>query len=271
MENKAKLDKPFGTWEEGDASLYWVRGASYEEDNEKIPATGPVFRLVHLDLFQGPKEELHIFPRVRHLMIPNMGLENKERQFYFIMNFIVRGKDKSIDKKNKCESWINWVFYFALPRDARKNPENENFFKCYDAFLKGDEKVRNHRVKAILCVVEGPWIVKATIGGGKDGTHKGATPTLVGEKVTTTYWSGEDYIEVDYNTAIDAIAVNSAKLAFQHSQKLVVDLGIVLQAETSDEQPEKILGCVRCSYFVIKKADLFPGTTKETYKIKQKD
>jgi len=249
----------YGSWCEGNASLFWLRGSNFKEDGEKVPSAGPVMRLVHLDLFHSQKEELHIFPRVRHNLPPDVGVLNSEREFYFILNILVRGKDRSVDKKKKIkrESWINWVFYFAQPHGARKDPSNAAFFKCWDRFVKGNEKERNHRVKVIPCVAEGPWVVRAAIGGGKE-SHKGVTPTLIGEKVTTHYFDGNDYIEMDCNTAIDAVAVTSAKLAFQHSQKLVVDAGVVLQGETPDELPEKMLGVARCSNFVIKKAEVFP-------------
>jgi len=269
--HKAYRETPFGIWEEGEASLFWVRGPEYTEDGEKIPAQGPVMRLVHLDLFQGPNVELHVFPRVRASLPLNVGVLNEEREYYLVLNFLVRGKDRTVDKKKKTkgESWINWIFYFVLPKSARHDPSNVHFLKCFEALLNSDEKARNHRVKVIPCVAEGPWIVRAAIGGGKE-SHKGVTPTLVGEKVTTSYFQGEDYLEIDYNTAIDAVAVTSAKLAFEHSKKLVVDAGIVLQAEESDELPEKILGCVRCSYFVITEAEIFPGTDKSIYR-KKKD
>jgi len=267
MERKEPLrpykETKFGIWEECNSTLFWIRGPTFKDDHEKIQATGhPVMRLVHLDLFQGPNVEVHVFPRVRSSLPSDVGVLDSEREFYVIFNFLVRAKDRTIDKKKKIKSewWINWIFYFALPINSRKDPNNTRFFQCFDSFMEGTEKERNRKVKFIPCVAEGPWIVKAAIGGGKD-SHKGVTPTLVGEKVTTSYYEGKDYIEIDYNTAIDAVAVTSAKLAFQHSQKLIVDAGIVIQGDNEDQLPEKILGAVRCSYFVIKEAYLFPGTT----------
>jgi len=267
---KSRRETNFGVWEEGDGSLFWIRGPTFIDDSEKVQAGDPVLRLIHLDLFQGPKVEEHVFPRVRDSLPQDIGLLNSQREYYVILNFIVRGKDRTIDKKKKIkgESWINWIFYFALPKGARKDPSNAKFFKCFDAFLQGDDKERNHRMKVIPCVAEGPWIVKAAIGGGKDGSHKGVVPTLVGEKVATTYYQSDDYIEVAYNTAIDAVAVTSAKLAFQHSQKMVVDIGVVVQGDTEEELPEKLLGVVRCLNFVIAGAEIFPGTEKGTYKVK---
>jgi hypothetical protein len=265
-EHKAHRETKYGKWEEGDASLFWVRSGTFKEDGTKVQSAGPVMRLIHLDLFQGPTEQIHIFPKVRHRIPPDVGLLNSEREFYFILNILIRGKDRTIDKKKKLksETWINWVFYFALPHGARKDPSNAAFFKCFDHFLKGNDKERNHRLKVIPCVAEGPWIVRAAIGGGKE-SHKGVTPTLIGEKVTTSYFEGHDYLEMDCNTAIDAVAVTSAKLAIQHSQKLVVDAGVVIQGESDDELPEKLLGVARCSNFIISEADLFPGTDEESF------
>jgi len=270
---KSRRETRYGVWEEGEGvgSLFWIRGPTFLEDNEKTQAGEPVLRLVHLDLFQGPIVQQNVFPRLRDSIPPDVGLLNSQREYYVILNFIVRNKDKTIDKKKKTksESWINWIFYFALPKGARKDPDNAKFFKCFDAFVHGDDKERNHRMKVIPCIAEGPWIVKAAIGGGKDGSHKGVVPTLVGEKVATTYYQAEDYIEVSYNTAIDAVAVTSAKLAIQHSQKMVVDIGVVVQADSEDELPEKLMGVVRCSNFVIADAEIFPGTEKGTYKEKE--
>jgi len=268
---RAYKETSFGSWEEGDASLFWVRGPDYTDDREKVQATGPVFRLIHLDLFQGPYEELNVFPKMRHGLPDNVGVLKKDREFYFIMNFLIRAKDRTLDKKKKIktESWINWIFYFALPKSARKDKANAHFFKCWELLLsEEDEKSRNHRVKVIPCVADGPWIVRAAIGGGKE-SHKGVVPTLIGEKVTTSYFQGNDYIEIDYNTAIDSVAVASAKLAFEHSKKLIVDCGVVLQGEELDQLPEKILGCVRCSFFVINEALLFPGIKPDQYRMKK--
>jgi len=268
--NRATKETAFGSWEEGDASLFWVRGPDYADDREKIQASGPLFRLVHLDLFQGPNVEINVFPKFRHTLPDDIGVLKKDREFYFVLNFLIKAKDRTLDKKKKIktDSWINWIFYFALPKSARKDPANNQFFKCWEALLKGDEKTRNHRVKVIPCVADGPWIVRAAIGGGKE-SHKGVVPTLIGEKVTTSYFEGADYLEIDYNTAIDSVAVASAKLAFEHSKKLVVDCGVVLQGDSLEELPERVLGCGRCSYFVITEALLFPGTKPENYRMKK--
>jgi len=66
---RAYKETGFGIWEEGDSSLFWIRGNDYIDDREKVQATGPVMRLVHLDLFQGPKVETNIFPRLRHTLL----------------------------------------------------------------------------------------------------------------------------------------------------------------------------------------------------------
>jgi len=268
--HKAYKETRYGTWEEGFADLFWVRGPEYADDREKIQATGPVLRLVQLDLFQGPNTELHVFPKIRDSIPDDVGVLKKDREFYLILNFLIRAKDRTLDKKKKIktESWINWIFYFALPKSARKDPENAAFFRCWDSLINDDEKTRSHRVKVIPCIADGPWIVQKAIGGGKD-SHRGGVPTLIGEKVTTNYFQGEDYLEIDYNTAIDSVAVTSAKLAFEHSKKLIVDCGVVLQGECTEELPEKILGCGRCSNFSIVDAELFPGIKPEQYRMKK--
>jgi len=65
------------------------------------------------------------------------------------------------------------------------------------------------------------------------------------------------------------VAVTSAKLAFDHSKKLVVDTAIILQADNETELPEVVMACSRCSWFVITAAELFPGTKADTYRLKK--
>jgi len=239
--SKAYKENPFGTWEEGDPTLYWVRGLNYKDDKVKELAQNSACRLVHLDLFRSKRIREHIFPKTRSAIPADVGVKASRREFWVIFNFIVPAHD---------HQWYNWVAYYALPRGTRKKEENTKFFHAFDEFIKGDTKERNNRVKMIASVAEGPWIVKALLGGQhKDGTYKGAKPAILGNLIHTSYYQGDDYVEVVYNAGSDKVASHACKTAIPHSKKLILDVAFTIQGENEDELPEKLLGTLRCSYF----------------------
>jgi len=119
-------------------------------------------------------------------------------------------------------------------------------FKCWEILLKGDEQERNHRVKLI------PFIAEESRNWMNQRAH--LNPLLIGEHIKlTSYYQGKDYLEIDYDISSGSMAIKNAFEA-----NVIVDWGIVLQAETRDQLPEKILGCIHCSNFELSKAEKFP-------------
>jgi len=76
---KSRRETRYGVWEEGEGvgSLFWIRGPTFLEDNEKTQAGEPVLRLVHLDLFQGPTVQQNVFPRLRDSLPPDFVIKIK--------------------------------------------------------------------------------------------------------------------------------------------------------------------------------------------------
>jgi len=75
---QAYCDSIFGSWKEGDAALFPVRGSDYLETKKKIHATSPVLRLIRLDLYSDPKVKTHVFPQLRSTLAVRCG--NTERR-----------------------------------------------------------------------------------------------------------------------------------------------------------------------------------------------
>ena len=67
--------------------------------------------------------------------------------------------------------------------DARE----EKALRLLAAFLEGDDAYRNARFKLIPSVVEGPFLIRMSVGN---------KPVLLGTKLTQRYWSGPGYLEV---------------------------------------------------------------------------
>lgn len=66
--------------------------------------------------------------------------------------------------------------------DARE----EKALRLLAAFLEGDDAYRNARFKLIPSVVEGPFLIRMSVGN---------KPVLLGTKLTQRYWSGPGYLE----------------------------------------------------------------------------
>ena len=72
-----------------------------------------------------------------------------------------------------------------------------------------------------------------------------ATPAMLGKKVVQRYFRGDDYLEIDVHVGSSVIASNVVGLCRGYAQALVADCAVILQGETPDELPERILCCAR--------------------------
>jgi hypothetical protein len=95
---------------------------------------------------------------------------------------------------------------------------------------------RDDTFKLIPRVVEGPWVVRQSVG---------STPCLLGHKLRQRYWRGPRYLEVDIDVASSSVAATVVGLVMGATKAVVVDLAIVLQGNAADELPEALLGTVR--------------------------
>jgi hypothetical protein len=70
-------------------------------------------------------------------------------------------------------------------------------------------------------------------------------PTIIGTKVYQNYFRTQKYLEVDYDLSSSKVASKLVKLLCEHSRDLVIDLAIVIEAQSPMELPERVLGCAR--------------------------
>ena len=73
------------------------------------------------------------------------------------------------------------------------------------------------------------------------------TPSLIGTKLKQLYFQGDNYFELTVDVGSSSVARNIVGVATNYSTNVVVDLGICIQGETTNELPEVLLGGVRCS------------------------
>ena len=126
--------------------------------------------------------------------------------------------------------------------EAKMNEMN-NSDRCCARFLLGDDAHKRSTFKIIPQVVEGPWVVKASVGG---------TPAIIGNKLPVDFvYQPEDkaadgskqelYLEADLDIVSSAAARRILSLVRSYTQELTIDLGFAIQGNTTDELPEQMM------------------------------
>ncbi|XVE65385.1 hypothetical protein DITRI_Ditri07aG0176400 [Diplodiscus trichospermus] len=112
-------------------------------------------------------------------------------------------------------------------------------------FVDGDDEFRNSRLKLIPSVPKGSWIVRQSVG---------STPCLLGKAVDCNYIRGPKYLEVDIDIGSSTVANGVLGLVIGVITTLVVDMAFLVQANTTDELPERLIGAVRVSHIELSSA-----------------
>lgn len=73
----------------------------------------------------------------------------------------------------------------------------------------------------------------------------GETPVLLGKKLTTHYFTGPNYFEVDIDVSSSSVAKHVVGLVCGATKSITVDMAILLQGNEADELPESLLGTLR--------------------------
>ena len=106
-----------------------------------------------------------------------------------------------------------------------------------DDVLSPRSHFRNQRFKIVPRIVDGPWVVRKTVPSGK--------PALLGKKLKQRYFRGECYVETCVHVGSSPTARAVTKLCRSMSQKIVVEIGITLEAVRQEELPERLIGAAR--------------------------
>ncbi|KAF5743378.1 hypothetical protein HS088_TW09G01446 [Tripterygium wilfordii] len=141
------------------------------------------------------------------------------KSFIFAVNLQVPGKDQH-----------SAVFYFAT-----EDPISSG--SLLYRFINGDDAFRNQRFKVVNRIVKGPWIVKKTVGN--------YSACLLGKALTCNYHRGENYFEIDVDIGSSTIASAILHLTLGYVTSVTIDMGFVVEAQSEEELPERLIGAVR--------------------------
>ncbi|XP_040384014.1 protein ENHANCED DISEASE RESISTANCE 2-like isoform X1 [Oryza brachyantha] len=209
-------------WRTSDGNNFRVRSKTFIYDKSKIPAGKPIMKLVAVDWFRDVKRMDHVARRKGCAV----QVAAEKGLFALAINLQVPGTTN-----------YSMVFYFV----TKKLIPNS----LLQRFVDGDDEFRNSRFKLIPSVPKGSWIVRQSVG---------STPCLLGKAVDITYIRGENYLEIDVDIGSSTVANGVLGLVCGVITTLVVDMAFLVQGNTYEELPERLIGAVRVSHIELKSA-----------------
>ncbi|KAL2236759.1 protein ENHANCED DISEASE RESISTANCE 2 isoform X1 [Sesamum indicum] len=215
-------DKARDCWTLSDGNNFRVRSKRFCYDKSKIPAGKHLMDLVAVDWFKDTKRMDHVARR-RGCAAQ---VASDRGHFSIVFNLQVPGS-----------THYSMVFYFVSKELVPGS--------LLQRFVDGDDEFRNSRLKLIPSVPKGSWIVRQSVG---------STPCLLGKAVDCNYIRGPKYLEVDVDIGSSTVANGVLGLVIGVITTLVVDMAFLVQANTTDELPERLIGAVRVSHIELSSA-----------------
>lgn len=204
---------------EASASHFVVRSKSYLTDHVKVESASSLCRLVSADLLR-TKTKLRSYAST-----PGYPTQAHPDKQFIVVNWTV-------------PTTVPLTFSECFLIPSEETEDNKVGLALLRRYMSAEEtdEFRNNRLKLIPNIVEGPWVVKSAVG---------KTPAIIGNKLTTTYYRGKNFFEVNIDVGSSYIASGIWGLVSSYITSLVIDLGLVIQANEVEDLPEHIFGVIR--------------------------
>jgi len=239
------------------AGQFQVRAASYLKDGRKMPSAQASL-LLAVELFRSPAAAYHVAKRADSPAHTLALRTSAAVDYVFVVNMILPA----------VEGVYQVVFYHAMLKERVRERVGCGGFggvsggsadssacglgdgcddesgasipsapkRLLERFVNGTDAFRNKRFKLLPNIVEGPWLVQQAVG---------SRPALLGKTLRQRFHRGEGYMEVGVDCNSSPAAGRIVSLVKSYAKQLVVDLAFVIEAQTSEELPECVLGCGR--------------------------
>lgn len=235
----AALGSHLNCWSQPICDTFYVRGPKYLKDRLKIESGDFLWPVRGVDLFltDTAPENIGRFSgimggRLRDVptFIINFRLPWGVLLAYFEIPdtytpFIKAGHDPDFDKT-------------TLSSTDSMTPSQ----RCVSRYCQSSSEEKDHLLKIIPGVVDGPWVVKSVVG---------SKPAIIGTKMPVgyVYQKEEDgkamYLEMDLDIVASSAARGCLSVVRTYTNVLTIDLGFVVQGNNEDELPEQMLAGIR--------------------------
>ena len=228
---------PRHKWSEPDSNSFRVRGKYYKKDKIKINAGPSIGRLIAVDVLRVdepinsglsvlPTERIQIaLEREKRLLAK--GLPSDVPPFIFLVNFVLPGPP-----------FYHGAYYFAIDDmssiDGTDGSPSSKL--CQKFFFGDDDNFRDDTFKLIPTIVDGNFVAKKAVG---------SRPVLMGHYLGQRYVKNARFFEIIHDCDSGSIVRGVTRLTLGYSKTLVVDTGFVLEGNSEEYLPERILGCAR--------------------------
>ncbi|KFK23463.1 hypothetical protein AALP_AAs58859U000100 [Arabis alpina] len=211
-------------WASPPGDVFPLRSVNYFKTKQKSPGGDYLLSPTGVDWLRSTVKLDNVLARpdnrVAHALRQAQSRGESLNSFIFAVNFQIPSKEP-----------YSLVIYFAtedpIPSDS-----------LLHRFINGeDDSFRNQRFKLVSHVAKGPKVVKAL--AGKYGAF------LVGKSVKCSYHRGSNYFEIDVDFGSSAILSAALRFTLGYATSLTTDVGFVVEAQTEDELPEKLIGAAR--------------------------
>ncbi|KAG7390587.1 hypothetical protein PHYPSEUDO_007527 [Phytophthora pseudosyringae] len=212
-------------WSQPDWMQFKLRSKTYLQNKVKETGAPPLFELVWFESFKGTHEELmHVCSAKKGFVSKATAKFGNDMPQLFVVTLVIPGSPL-----------VATVQYFARTRSASAE-EPTAADKLWERFLKSNDAFRNSRFKLIPTIVDGPWVIRKSVG---------STPCIIGKAIKTTYFQAPNYLEVHVDISSDTVAKHITSLCRSQSTHFTVDMGFLIEGRTEEELPEALLGCVQ--------------------------
>ncbi|GKV03106.1 hypothetical protein SLEP1_g15469 [Rubroshorea leprosula] len=226
-------------WASPPGELFSLRSKNYFTRRQKSPSGDYLLAPAGVDWIRSSAKLDNVLARPDNRVVQALKKAQSDGQslksFIFAVNLQVPGKD-----------YHSAVFYFATEDPI---PSRSLLYR----FINGDDAFRNQRFKIVNRIVKGPWIVKKTVGN--------YSACLLGKALTCNYHRGANYLEIDVDISSSAIAAAILHLALGYVTSVTIDMGFVVEAQTEDELPERLIGAVRVCQMEMSSATVVETST----------
>ncbi|MCL7024006.1 hypothetical protein MKW94_009558 [Papaver nudicaule] len=216
-------------WASPPGDLFNLRSHNFLTKKQKSPSGNWILKPAGVDWLRSNSKLENVLNRPDNRVMNALKRSNKKQPFIFAVNLQIPGKPFTHSA----------VFYFVA--------ENKNDLSpLVKRFINGDDTFRNQRFKIVNKIVKGPWIVKTAVGN--------YSACLLGKALTCKYYKSDNYLEIDVDIGSSAIANAILHLALGYVTSVVIDMGFLVEGQTEEELPERLLGAVRISHMEMSSA-----------------